>query len=380
MIVEAIEVKAHNDEEAGTREQNGVIEGKAVVQVQQTLRVLADILNPAATSPVAKARSAVLRDQLYRAVAARPYDRERRQRYVNLLEELFDKGPSILSGMIFKVRVDASAPAPISPSEPRFVKGPAGDRIGVVELVERGASSRTAPPRPPVDEAPRRASDPAVNKSEAAAGERLRVYIGDSPSGAQIFWDPHDSAQPLNNFGLHITGDSGSGKTQTIKAIISGVCAHGLPVCIFEFKPDYSLKDFSEPLGLRVYDVAREALPFNPLHLVPDGRGEIYPIVHVHEVAGILRRVFQLGDQQEARLKEALKGAYTSRGFSLDRQIPKGRRESPTFDDVKTALEAGGKNEPLLNRLSPLFDLHLFPSDKRAATTFEQMCRVALST
>lgn len=387
VVVEAIEVKAHNDEEAGTREHGGVIEGKAVVQVQQTLRVLTDILNPAATSPVAKARAAVLRDQLYRAVAARPYDRERRQRYVNLLEELFDKGPSILSGMIFKVRVDASAPAPISPSEPRFVKGPSGERIGVVELIERGASSaRPAPPRPPVDDAPRRASGPAANKSVAAAdersaasksvaaaGERVRVYIGDTATGAQVFWDPHDPAQPLNNFGFHITGDSGSGKTQTMKAIISGLCAHGLPVCIFEFKPDYSPADFSEPLGLRIYDVAREGLPFNPLHLVPDGRGEIFPIVQIHEVAGILRRVFQLGDQQEARLKEALKGAYTSRGFSLERHVPKGRRESPTFDDVKSALESTGKNEPLLNRLSPLFDLHLFPSDKRATTTFERM-------
>lgn len=374
VIIEAIEVKAHGDEDAGTRESNGLIEGKAVVQVQQTLRVLADILSPATTSPVSKARAAVLRDQLYRTVAARPYDRERRQRYVNLLEELFDKGPAGLSGMIFKVQVDPSAPAPISPSEPRFVKGPAGERIGVVELIERGATPPAAATRSPVNEAPRRASPPTPNAPPTASEERLRVYIGETPTGAPVFWDPHDPSQPLNNFGLHITGDSGSGKTQTIKAVISEVCAHGLPVCIFEFKPDYSLAEFSAPLGLRVYDVSREGLPFNPLQLVPDSRGEIFPIVQIHEIAGILRRVFQLGDQQEARLKEALKGAYTSRGFSLERQVPKSsRREAPTFDDVKSALEASGKNEPLLNRLSPLFDLHLFPSDKKAATTFERM-------
>ena len=72
VIVEGIEVKAHNDEEAGTREVSGVIEGKAVIQVEQTLRVLRDLMNPAVTSPVSKARAAVLRDQLYRAVAARP--------------------------------------------------------------------------------------------------------------------------------------------------------------------------------------------------------------------------------------------------------------------------------------------------------------------
>jgi len=379
VIVEGIEVKAHNDEEAGTREVNGVIEGKAVIQVEQTLRILRDLLNPSATSPVTKARAAVLRDHLYRAVAARPYDRPRRQHLVNLLDELFNKGVASLSGMIFKVRIDASAPAPNGPSVPRQVKGPGGERIGIVDLIERGATIRPTASNSTVT-APAEARRSTASKTAAPAKQpaasigRLRVLIGDMPTGGQVYWDPHDPTQALNNFGLHITGDSGAGKTQTLRAIIADVCARDLPVCIFDFKNDYAKADFSGPLGLHVYDVARAGLPFNPLSLAPDERGEVYPVLQVHEVAGILRRVFQLGDQQEARLKDAIKGVYTAHGFSLERQPAKAaRRAAPTFDDVRAALEASGKNEPLLNRLSPLFDLHLFPSDRNAPTTFEKM-------
>lgn len=389
VIVEGIEVKAHNDEEAGTREVSGVIEGKAVIQVEQTLRVLRDLLNLEATSPVTKARAAVLRDQLYRAVASRPYDRARRQHLVNLLAELFERGPGSFSGLIFRVRIDASAPAASAPSEPRQVKGPGGERIGIVDLIERGATIRppasppTAPPRPSARVAASRATQRRAEQASANGGgsvatqrgeDRLRVLIGDMPSGNPVFWDPHDPEQALNNFGIHVTGDSGAGKTQTLRAIIAELCARGLPVCVFDFKNDYAKPEFSGPLGLSVYEVARAGLPFNPLSLTPDDRDEVYPIVQVHEVAGILRRVFQLGDQQEARLKDALKGVYTARGFSLDRQPARSaRREAPTFDDVKAALEASGKNEPLLNRLSPLFDLHLFPSDRKATTTFEKL-------
>ena len=60
------------------------------------------------------------------------------------------------------------------------------------------------------------------------------MLIGEMPTGGAVYWDPHDPEQALNNFGLHITGDSGAGKTQTLRAIIADVCARGLPVYVFE--------------------------------------------------------------------------------------------------------------------------------------------------
>ena len=38
-------------------------------------------------------------------------------------------------------------------------------------------------------------------------------------SGDDVYWDPARPNQALNNFGLLLTGDSGSGKTQLIKAL-----------------------------------------------------------------------------------------------------------------------------------------------------------------
>src|SRR5262249_3143878 len=158
-----------------------------------------------------------------------------------------------------------------------------------------------------------------------------------------------------------ITGDPGAGKTQIIKAVIAGVVERGLPVCVFDFKNDYA-GEFAKRHGLRVYDIDREGLPFNPLSLVPDDRGEAQPIRQVHELAGIARRVCSLGDQQEARLKKAMQGAYERHGIRPDARRPVAAlKDVPSFRTVKELLEEDGKNEALLNRLAPLFDLNLFP-------------------
>jgi hypothetical protein len=47
----------------------------------------------------------------------------------------------------------------------------------------------------------------------------------------------------------------------------------------------------------------------------------------------------------------------------------------PSFDEVHTLLSHGNKHEKLLNRLSPLFDLNLFPSSRDASTSFEELLR-----
>ena len=189
-----------------------------------------------------------------------------------------------------------------------------------------------------------------------------------------MFWEPHRRENPLNNFGILVTGDSGSGKTQILRALIHEVARIGIPVCVFDFKNDYADPVFSSEAGLRVYDVSRGGLPFNPLALLPDEHGETQPITQVHHLAGILRRIFTLGDQQESRLKKAMSRAYEQAGIE-----PKARhnlasiRQAPSFGSVIAVLEEDEKNEPLLNRLSPLFDLNLFPSTDEGKTTFEQL-------
>lgn len=433
-ILEAIEVKTHDDVAGAVTVRKKSIEGTAAGQVDQTLSVLAGVLGQS-SSPVASARRDILRDQLYRAVAARQYPPAERRQFVNVLEELFSKGPAQMSGLIFAVKIEPGAAA-ISPGAPDYHRSPAGHLVGLVELVETGARHNTPPPTPPTaggggggpapkggggpapkkgggapkggGEPPSRAAAPdrspdvsaapegsadgadasrspdakpsrrrkASTSPERAPSARLRIHIGQSPTGAEVVWDPHDPERPINNFGFLVTGDPGAGKTQILRALIHEVAAAGLPVCAFDYKNDYAEAAFSEGVGLKVYDVNHEGLPFNPLELVPDGEGRIQPIRQIHELAGILGRVFGLGDQMEAQLRNAMKAVYEAHGIRPKDWIAvDDSPEPPSFDEVVELLSHDDKNEKLLNRLSPLFDLDLFPTSAAASTSFDALLK-----
>lgn len=405
VIVDALEVKAHDAEDAGVRFHAGVLEGGAINQIDQTIAALQKIFVGASTSPVTRVRLEVLKDQLYRAVASRPYAADQRARHVQLLEELFSTGFAQICGTLVRVQIDPGRGS-VTPATPRRAKSPAGNVVVDVALIEGGPAPRFRSPAPPPhggslkkgggpdkpqQSGPKVGSpqqrgrstpqkDPSLPQTDAVAqcagvgahSKEVRVLIGSAPSDAQVFWDPHRADAPLNNFGVLITGDSGAGKTQVIKALVAGVIHAGLPVCIFDFKNDYGT-DFAKQEGLRVYDIDREGLPFNPLSLVPDDRGEAQPIRQIHELASILRRIFGLGDQQEAQLKRAMITAYDRAGIRPDaRHIAAAVKGVPGFSTVKEVLEEDGRSEKLLNRLSPLFDLNLFPPGD-PSTTFERL-------
>jgi hypothetical protein len=426
VVVDAVEVKAYQDDAAGLTIKGSAVEGKAAIQVDQTIKILRKLLTTPSgkLSQLDRARQDILRDHLYRAVASRPYTRDRRGRLVTLLTELFEAGASTIAGLIFRVTIESKT-AEVFPISPKRFKTPADNQLGIVDIVEseaagpvsEGGNSGSGPgsagggkaaknkarnpgpritdkppePEPEPEDSeedsgarsvgkskarkPQPGSPPPVNK-EKSAGKRAdpRVLIGESSSGETIYWEPHRPDAPLNNFGILVTGDSGAGKTQVLRAIIHDVADLGYPICIFDFKNDYADPTFGKPVGLRVYDVSRGGVPFNPLSLIPDEHGESQPITQIHTLTDIFRRIFGLGEQQQARLKKAIIHAYEADGVD-----PKTRyrvadvKVVPGFDDVVKQLEDDEKNEPLLNRLSPLFDLGLFPSSEVVTTTFEAL-------
>ena len=197
------------------------------------------------------------------------------------------------------------------------------------------------------------------------------VHIGTSFDGASIHWAPFREAPThLNNFSVLITGDAGSGKTQTIRVLIDAACQAGLALTIFDFKADYCDENFARPLGIEVIDVRTNGLPFNPLQPPPGGASGAQPIEHVYEFAGILKRVFGLGAVQGGHLRDGIIEAYKEQGIDAREWIDPASKSWPTFSRVLDILRDKG-DEALVTRLSLLSDLGLFGAGSPVNASFE---------
>lgn len=204
------------------------------------------------------------------------------------------------------------------------------------------------------------------------------VMLGVHEDGGQVHWAPFESEPKLLNFGVLVTGDPGSGKTQTLNVLIDGVVGMGFPVCIFDFKNDYAERNFVQALGLKVHDVRRHGIPFNPLMPSASEDGLAQPIEHIFTITGVLKRVFGLGDRQAATLRDAMKEAFEKRGINPQKWVEADRLKPPSLDEVVAILEEQkeAKNPQaisLLDRIAPLFELGLFPASDELTVPFESM-------
>ncbi len=234
----------------------------------------------------------------------------------------------------------------------------------VEEEAEEEAPERAAPPPPP----------PPRRKPPSAPA----VLLGSHEDGGQVYWAPFETETRLLNFGILVTGDPGSGKTQTLNVLIDGVSRMGFPVCIFDFKNDYSERSFVQAIGLKVHDVRRYGIPFNPLMPSANEEGQAQPIEHIFTITGVLKRVFGLGDRQTATLRDAVKGAFEARGIIPQKWVDVDTLRPPNFDDVVAILEEQKEARnpqaiSLLDRIAPLFELGLFPKSNELPVPFEAM-------
>lgn len=204
------------------------------------------------------------------------------------------------------------------------------------------------------------------------------VMLGGHEDGSEVHWAPFETEAKLLNFGILVTGDPGSGKTQTLNVLIDGVARMGFPICIFDFKNDYSERSFVQAIGLKVHDVRRHGIPFNPLMPSASDDGQAQPIEHVFTITGVLKRVFGLGDRQTATLRDAMKEAFERRGINPHKWVHADTIRPPNFDDVVAILEEQKETKNpqaigLLDRIAPLFELGLFPKTDELPVPFEAM-------
>lgn len=215
------------------------------------------------------------------------------------------------------------------------------------------------PARPPQDE-----QTPASARQEPVTELRPRVFLGHAATGysqpKEVWFDPQKPDQTLNNPHMSISGETGSGKTQAVKAILHDFLGQRLPALILDFKDDYSKSDYATTEGFTVHDASFGALPFNPMVPPTDPQsGRANPIAHVHELANMLQRIYKLGDQQAFQLREAMKETYEIAGVGSRPFTPSLDQEYLPFEAIRDVLLREDATT-LLGRLSPVFDLGLF--------------------
>lgn len=198
----------------------------------------------------------------------------------------------------------------------------------------------------------------------------LKPIMLGSADGLPIYFDPQHPARPLDNNNIMVTGSSGKGKTQFIKAFSAYLRQQNRNLLMIDFKNDFAGDTyFVQSLGLKCSHVSFDGLPFNPLIPVPlrkpNSDVEYISISeHVNGLVDIFRKTFGLGDQQEVAVKNAIRDCFEERGIP-----PRGtvRYDStlvfPDFNDVGDRLCES--NPQAYNRLDPLFDLGIFPSSAR---------------
>lgn len=404
-IVTVVEVKARRDLSDEYTTNGGTVTGSAVQQVLSTHRLLRAVFDPAAPDVlVTPSRREILREHLYRELSKGRYDTQAKERWAKMSDSLFDaERPNVhLRCELVDVQLGL-ATASLEPTrECTAADGEVLVPVTLRHLNEKGVpvleDALTVPPdaaqdegerpedegdgpRPdggapgPAPQAPRGPDDsaaraPAPEPVRPAETERPKVFIGNATSGygqpREVWFDPQNPDQALNNPHISISGETGSGKTQAVKAIVHDCLAQDIPALILDFKDDYSNPDYAAAEGFTVHDASFGALPFNPMVPPVDPQsGRANPIAHVHELANMLQRIYKLGDQQAFQLREAMKETYEISGVGFKPFTPSSDQEYLSFEAIGDVLRRE-EATTLLGRLSPVFDLGLFnESDAR---------------
>lgn len=179
---------------------------------------------------------------------------------------------------------------------------------------------------------------------------------GDILLGSDTYWNP----EHLPNAHVLIIGASGSGKTQTLKAL-----AYELPrafpqvrIVVVDFHGDQEL-----PLEVCYHLDMESPWGINPLTIDKDTKGG-GPALQAIAVAAMMKKALSMGPNQEGLVIEILASCYGTHGITQS-SPSSWDSKPPTFADVRTEVEKrieGGckESQKLALKLAATFQYGIF--------------------
>ena len=226
-----------------------------------------------------------------------------------------------------------------------------------VVVATTGKGEGTGTPEPPAAEKPTRTTgdlptpstaepvaQPVSPAQPSTAGEteQVNIHLGrNCVTGEEVYWNPHTrKPRRLTNQHLLVVGKSGSGKSETTKALIWELERLGVPSIILDYQGEYADGEFEEAVRPKVFNVM-DGLPVNPFELPydPIARQKRPPIEMVFRLADTLNTVFSgSGDIQLGILREAIEQCYIQAGFKFNEKET-WDNPPPTLDMLEAVLD-----------------------------------------
>ena len=204
--------------------------------------------------------------------------------------------------------------------------------------------------------------------------QEISIFLGKNvATGKDEFWNPHTLVpRKLTNQHLLVVGKSGSGKSETTKALIYELMQQGVPSIIFDYQGEYAHGDFYDVVKPQVFNVMN-GLPINPFELPidPHTGKKIRPVEMMFRLADTLNTVFKgSGDIQLGILREAIEECYLQQGFNMH-NASTWDNQPPTLDMLAAVLEhlaedRGAQVRNVQVRLQPLFKSGMFRQDENS--------------
>ena len=213
-------------------------------------------------------------------------------------------------------------------------------------------------------------STPCLKESIRKTSGSISVEVGRSKSDDKaLTWRPTDTNEYLNP-NLAVVGTMGTGKTQTVKSILTQLKQQeqlntgneSLGVLIFDYKSDYVDDKFISATCATVLEPNN--LPINPFALHSQHR--LAPMNTAKVFISTLSKVFKLGVKQEQTLKNCIIAAYESKNIDKD-NLSSFNNTPPTLRDVFAIYNSQKKipQDSLTSALSDLYDFEIFEKNGR---------------